>query len=240
MKLSVILCFLLISLTIQGAEDSLASANDYANIAGTQVYLYEKSNAFSYMTIDSTSTDKLKAKVYLYVNVNLADLSAGVYTAFGLGTKKMLGSDMVVCAATKDSTMWCKDFEGASTFSSPSATKKTTLVSSSAKALSSAWAPYKTVITWDIERTTSPSKLLDGTELIISAFGSLSDATTVSVHSFYNYPTYSELNKPLTTTSSTSTTTTTATSTTSTSSSNLNILKYSSLMILGLMFLLIN
>lgn len=240
MRLSFILCFLLVSLTMQLAEDSLASAKDYANIAGTQVYLYEKENAFSYMSVDSTSKDKLKAKLYLYVNVNLADVSAGVYTSFGLGSQKMLGSDMVVCAATKDSTMWCKDFEGAKDYSAPSSTKKTTLISSSAKTLSSAWAPYKTVITWDIERTTSPTKILDGSELIISAFGPLVDANTISVHPFYNYPTYSEVTKSFTSTNTTSSNILTSTNSTSTSSSITSYLKYSSLVILGLILTLIN
>ena len=190
MKIIFLIICVLVSLTAQQGEASLSSAKDFLKIPGTQVYLYETTTSFSYISVDSSVTDKLKATVYHYVNVNLADVSSGLYAAFGFGGQVMNGSDMVLCAATKDSKMWCKDYDGKSRGIELSTTLKTKLISSSVKTLNDSWAPYKTVMVWEIERVMDPKKIIDGKEEMISAYGELTDPNTPAVeqHTYFNIP----------------------------------------------------
>lgn len=164
---------------------SLTSAKDYKNISGNQIYLFEMSNAFSYISIDVTQTTKLKATIYLYINQSITAISNGVYTSIGFGTSQMSGSDIVLCAVKSDKSCWCKDYNGVKENINPKSTTLTTLISSKVDTLGDAWAPYKTLITFNIERTMTVADILNGNVSAISAYGSLNSSGAPIEHTKY-------------------------------------------------------
>lgn len=160
----------------------LTSAKDYKNISGNQIYLFEEDMAFSYITIDITQTTKLKATIFLYINQSLSSISNGVYTSIGFGTSVMAGADIILCAAKSDSTCWCKDYTGIKE-NINSKTAITTLTSFKVDVLATTWAPYKTLITFNIERTMTVTDILNGNMFAISAYGALNSSGAPMQHS---------------------------------------------------------
>jgi hypothetical protein len=163
-KIVYVTLILLISSTLcQNEASSITGARDYASLSGVQVYIYDKSYAFSYLSIDISNTTKLKAKLFLYTSIaDLTTLSTGVYTSIGFGSSVMSGSDILLCAYEKDKTSWCKDYKGINQNITNKASI-TTLLSTSTLTLDSNWGNLKTMIVWNIERTMDPTPVMNGT-----------------------------------------------------------------------------
>lgn len=176
-----LVALLLLTMSNQGESDSLSAAKDYNNIPGAQIYLFSTGSAFSYITIDSTITSKLKATVYLYLSSPLSSLSNGVYTAIGFGTSQMSNADILLCAVTNSQTQWCKDYMG---FNGGISQKSsiTTVVSSVVNTIGAGWSPYITQIIWQIERAMDPTPYINGSKSAITAFGNLNSSGTPQQH----------------------------------------------------------
>lgn len=173
---------LLVKVTFEAQTDSLSAAKDFQNISGTQIYMFEKSYAFSYISIDSTVTDKLKATIYLYISTPLSSISNGVYTAIGFGTSQMSGSDILICSVDSTGICSCSDVKGVNQ-GVTSTTQVTNLVSSKVTTpLGAAWSPYVIQVTFDITRKMNPADVISGKSQAISAFGTLNSQKLPQQH----------------------------------------------------------
>ncbi len=210
----------LLTLSNQKETDSLTEAKNYKNNTGVQIYMNNNNNVFSYISIDATVTDKLKATLYLYTTIDVTNTSVGFYTSIGFGGSKMSGSDILLCAVENDKSTWCKDYTGSKTDIS---IKKsiTTLTSGSWNNALSTFSPFTYVAIWNIERQMNPSDVINGRNYAIYAFGSLSASGVPAEHN-RNY--FSSINtgdgNSGTTFIETVSTSTTSTTTTTTASTN--------------------
>lgn len=174
-------------LGLQLETDSYSAAKDYKTIPGTQIYLFDRSNAFSYISIDSTSTSRMKATVYLYLTGQLTTISNGVYTSIGFGTSQMSGSDILLCAVTQSGNQWCKDFVGGRSDITETG-GITTLISAEVNSLGAVWSPFITQVIWKIERAINPTTYINGLGNAIYAYGSLDSSGNPQRHpnGYYN------------------------------------------------------
>lgn len=166
--------FILISLFFLSLQqNSLSEAKDYKNINGTQIYMAENTNYFAYISINN-DTSKLNATIYLYTKSDITTLSEGIYIAIGFGTTEMPNADIILCAALKDKTGWCKDYNGVH----DDIVLKTSITSNVVFVFDNAPAGFSPLLyraSWSFTRTnTDVSKLIAGTTPAIWAFGSIS------------------------------------------------------------------
>lgn len=177
-----------LNLSYQAETDSLAEAKNYTNIDGTQIYLFTSTKAFSYISIDSTVKDKMKATVYLYLTTPVTSISNGVYTSIGFGTVLMKDSDILLCAVTGSEEQWCKDYLGVKDDIVEVSLKTKLLNKKINSSLGAGWSPYVTQVTWEIERTMDPTGAINGTIEASYAYGSLNSAGIPQEHpkGYYN------------------------------------------------------
>jgi len=172
----------LISFTFQ--QNSLSEAKDYKNLNGTQIYMSENTNYFSYISINN-DTSKLNATIYLYTKIDITSLSEGIYIGIGFGTSEMKGADIILCAALKDKNGWCKDYNGNDKY----IVEKTSITSSVVFSWENAHAgfsPYTYKASWSFVRTMDVSKIISGASPSIWAYGSISGGQAV-LHQKSNY-----------------------------------------------------
>lgn len=178
--------FILISLFFSSIQqNSLTEAKDYKNLNGTQIYMNENTNYFAYISINN-DTSKLNATIYLYTKTDITTASEGIYIAIGFGTTEMPNSDIILCAALKDKTGWCKDYNGVH----DDIVLKTSITSNVVFAFDNAPAGFSPFIyraSWSFTRTnTNVSKIIDGTTPAIWAYGSISGGVPIE-HPKNNY-----------------------------------------------------
>ena len=172
---------LLIYFVTSSEISSLTDAKDFKNNTGVQIYLVNTNTAFSFLSIDATVTNKLKATFYLYTTIDPSTLSTGLYTSIGFGTSKMEGADIMLCGYEKSGSYWCKDYKGTKDNITP-ATQITTVTKFSWTEAPTSFSPYKFVGIWNVERTMDPAPTINGKIPAIYAFGPLASPGFPSIH----------------------------------------------------------
>ena len=175
------LFIIIAKLANQTESDSYENALDYKNNIGIQIYMTKDENVFSYMSVDSSSIDIVKATLYLYTTIDVSKLDYGMYIAIGTGSIYMFGSEILLCAVRKDYSTFCHDYIGDNhTIADNSVI--TTLKSSTWEKVSSTFSPHQFKCSWVVERLLDAKDLIDGTVHMIYAFGYLENANTPMKH----------------------------------------------------------
>lgn len=214
-----------LSIVISGISDD----KNYSNISGTQIYLFENKNEFSYISVDNSSTSILKATLYLYSSSSVSALkSKGIWTSIGFGSTEMKNSDIYLCGMNKDETLWCKQFDGVRENIFETSNSNIKVTNSKITELGNDYSPYVTKIEWSFEKAENTSKwtvngIINGTVKAISAMGYVPSSEFPQEHRIYYTISTGDGNKKPSTTTTTTTTTTSTTTGTNTNTNNNNL-----------------
>lgn len=184
-KINIILFLISFLICMCDETDSLSSANDYKNNKGVQIYMNKENTIFSYISINTNITDKLSATLYAYTTFKHGDSNNGFYVAIGFGTSDMDNSDILLCGINKDSSFFCKDYNGVG-HNIQQKESITTLNNSKYELPNSSFAPYNYKYSWSITRNMDPQNIINGKIPAISSYGGLSSPNIPVVHNSYN------------------------------------------------------
>lgn len=186
---------------IQGQPLSLSSAKDYKTIPGSQLYLIDDGNIFSYLSLtpDSNST-LMNATLFYYTKSDMKALSlVGEWIAVGFASNEMANADIVLCSFQANKG-FCKDYLGVPGFLQIASTSIYTVNVNSRTNIPN-YGDFKTEITFQILRQMNSFTVIEGSRPCISAYGALDNLGNPQFHnSNYAQNLYS-LDKPETTAS---------------------------------------
>ena len=136
-------------------------------------------DAFTYVSIDSNSSNKLKATLYLYTKIeNFNFLSNnGVYNSLAIHAKeeKDYNKDKyIVCGINKNLKSWCKDYVKINNEFVLNSSNSYLLNSHIIK-LDNTWFPYKSMIKWMISADINPYNTIMGLNTISTSYGYLNE-----------------------------------------------------------------
>lgn len=149
-KLILIIAF--ISLLSLSKANIIDDEKKYSSIDGTQIYMFETSTVFAYLSIDNTVTTNMKATMNFYSTTTTTDLSkTGLWSGIGFGTSVMVGSNMIICGMDIGSSLWCKQFDGKNHFIEAIANQTINVTASSVtdlKTVTGDYGSYVSKLSW--------------------------------------------------------------------------------------------
>lgn len=181
----------------------ISTTKDYISSNGIQVYLYEDSSYYIYLSIDSESSLTLKMTIYLYTTKTVEDITSssnGIYLGIGFGSTAMADSDIIICGVTKNKTGFCDDYNARGWSIVQKTINITNLKEFKSESLDQVWAPYKNLCTFKVERKPDPldtnskfdvSKIIKGQEDMVACLGEILSGKIPKKHTktMYTYKT---------------------------------------------------
>lgn len=167
----IILCFT----TLTFNKSPIELAKSYDSITGIQIYLYEDTRKFIYLSINNSSKVELTASLNIYLDVIESDISIGLWFAIGFGTINMPDSEIILCSLSYDKKASCRDYIAKGWDIVEKEIQSTLLISYELASLDASYSPYKTSIIFEFNNKlfTRMQRIYNGEESIVSAFGNL-------------------------------------------------------------------
>lgn len=188
-QIKIIFAFALICTLSFSNSSIIDNEKDYANIDGTQIYLFQTSKVFGYLNIDSTVTTSMKATMVFYSTSTVSSLSnSGIWSGIGFGTSDMKGSNMIICGMDIGSSMWCNQYKGNSKDVSLKSPQSITVTDSQLTDLTTSsedYGSYVSKVTWSFTvdfDSTDLSNIISGNEKAISAWGHVPSSQSPEEH----------------------------------------------------------
>lgn len=131
----------------------LAAEKNYSSLPGTQIYLFENNQSFSYLSVDESDTTKLKATLNFFSSSDVVTLSEnGFWTSVGLGSNQMSGASIILCGMNTNQSLFCKSYISSGHSISKDNSTGLTVISSNKSDLGNEFSPYKTKFQWTFSR----------------------------------------------------------------------------------------